>query len=325
MNGIFDGFWNHWNTSAIVVPLVKQFLVVWIGYLHKSWKNPFAESRFSIVQVALGGNDVSINTKVGDNVILWLLVLILLELPWRRSLGEASFIGVTSWDWFLLGKNPWSFEWFLGILQVAGGGDDISIDTEVWDDVIFWLFILVLLEFPWACGFSAATFIGIACWDRSNLNKGWNDPGTKFGFSILQVGLGGNDVSINTEVWYNVVFWLFVLILLEFPWWGSLGEASFISVAGWDWLLLGKSWNDPVSFEWFLSILEVVGGCDDVSIDSEVWYNVIFWMLVLILLEFPWACGFSAATFIGIACWDWLLLSKGWDDPLCLERSFGVL
>ena len=166
------------------------------------------------------------------------------------------------------------------------------------------MLVLILLEFPWACSFSGASFISVASWNRLLLCKSWDDPGTKFGFSILQVALGGNDISINTEVWYNVIFWLLVLVFLKFPWACGLGKATFVGVACWDRMNLSKSWDNPLFSEWFLSIIEVAGGSDDVSIDSKVWYNVVFWMLVLILLEFPWTGSLSGTSFISITSWN---------------------
>ena len=41
-------------------------------------------------------------------------------------------------------------------------------------------------------------------------------------FSV--VGLGGNDIVINTEVWNEVVFWVFIHISLEFVIGSSLGS-----------------------------------------------------------------------------------------------------
>jgi hypothetical protein len=45
----------------------------------------------------------------------------------------------------------------------------------------------------------------------------------QFTTGILEVVLGGNDVMINTEVWYEVVFIMFVHIGLKLLVGGSLG------------------------------------------------------------------------------------------------------
>ena len=69
------------------------------------------------------------------------------------------------------------------------------------------------------------------------LSKSWDNPSTEFTFSVLKVRFGGDDISIDTEVWYNVIFWMLVLIGLELPWSSGLGFKAFWEIGGvacWD-------------------------------------------------------------------------------------------
>jgi len=177
MNGIFDGFWNHWNSLFIVSPC--ELTVATFRYLSKGWNNPFSKSSFSILQVALGSKDVSVNTKVWNFVVFVPFVCILLELPWGGGLSSATFIGIASWDGFLLSKIPCT-ESFFSILQVGLSGNDVSIDTEIWNLVVLIPLISVFLELPWRSSFSCTSFISVACWNGLLLSKSWDHPlGTK--------------------------------------------------------------------------------------------------------------------------------------------------
>ena len=102
----------------------------------------------SILVVALGGDNVMVNTKVWDKVILWVLVHVFLELLVSSSLGLQTFWEVStvaSWDRLLLGKLS------TGVLVIVLGTDDVVVDSEVWDKVIFWMFIHVFLELLVSC------------------------------------------------------------------------------------------------------------------------------------------------------------------------------
>jgi hypothetical protein len=131
-------------------------------------------------------------------------------------------------------NDPFSTKRFLSILQVALSGEDISVNTEVWDFVVLIPFISVLLKFPWGSGLSFASSISIACWDRLLLSKSWDNPFAEFGFSVLEVALGGKNISVYTKVWYLIILIPLVSVLLEFPWGSSLSFTSTISVASWD-------------------------------------------------------------------------------------------
>jgi hypothetical protein len=95
-----------------------------------------------LLEVVLGGNDVMVYTKVWNEVVFVMLVHISLELLVGGSLGLQAFWEVSrvaSWDGCLLSELTTS------ILEVVLGGNDIMIDTEVWNEVIFWMGIHVLL------------------------------------------------------------------------------------------------------------------------------------------------------------------------------------
>ena len=118
-----------------------------------------------LLVVVLSGNDVMINSKVGDEIVFWMFVHVLLELVISGGLGsEASWevSRIASWDGFLLGKLS------SGILVVLVGGDDIMVNTEVWNKVILWMLVHVLLELLISCGLGlkATWEVGrVACWD----------------------------------------------------------------------------------------------------------------------------------------------------------------
>jgi hypothetical protein len=120
---------------------------------------------------------------------------------------------------------------------------------------------------------------------------------------ILEIGLRSDDIVVHTEVWDEIVLWMLIHISLELGWGSSLSLASNRS-ASWDGLLFSKSitelsiweklwegilWNNPLVLQGFLGITEVVLGGDDIVIHTEVWDEIIFWMLIHISLELGWS------------------------------------
>jgi energy-converting hydrogenase Eha subunit C len=109
----------------------------------------------------------------------------------------------------------------------------------------------------------------------------------EFSTGLLEVVLGGNDVMVNTKVWHKVVFVMLVHISLELLVGGSLGLQAFWEdrrVASWDGFLLS---------ELTTSILEVVLGGNNVVINTEIWDEVVFVVLVHIGLELLISSGLS--------------------------------
>jgi len=84
-----------------------------------------------------------INSKVGNEIVLWMFIHIFLQLLVSSSLGLQALREVStvaSWDRLLLGKLSTS------VLVIVLCTDDVVVDSKVWDEVIFWVFIHVLLE-----------------------------------------------------------------------------------------------------------------------------------------------------------------------------------
>jgi len=55
-----------------------------------------------------------------------------------------------------------------GILVVLVSGDDIMVDTKVWNEVVLWMLIHILLELliSGSLGLKATWEVGrVACWD----------------------------------------------------------------------------------------------------------------------------------------------------------------
>ena len=46
----------------------------------------------------MSSNDVLVNSKVWDEIILWMFIHVLLELEISSSLGALSFVRVEGWD-----------------------------------------------------------------------------------------------------------------------------------------------------------------------------------------------------------------------------------
>ena len=107
-----------------------------------------------------------------------------------------------------------------------------------------------------------------------------------FGDNLL-VGLGGDDVVVDAEVWHEVVDWVR-------GWIGWLPSEERLSIHVQLSVSLNKlergifCWYDPFSililfwlpfsFELFRDNLLVVLGGDDIVIDTKIWDKVINWM-----------------------------------------------
>jgi len=48
-------------------------------------------------------------------------------------------------------------EFATGFLEVVLGGDDIMVDTEVWDEIVLGVYIHISLKFLGSCGLSLQT------------------------------------------------------------------------------------------------------------------------------------------------------------------------
>merc|ERR1711935_229307 len=143
-----------------------------------------------------------INTKVRNEVIFVMFIHISLELLVCCSLGfKASWETrtVASWDRLLLGELSSSS------LEVVLCGNDIMVNTEVWNEVVLIVFVHVSLELlvSSSLGFKASWETRtITSWDRLLLGE--------LSSSSLEVVLCGDDIMVNTEVWNEVVLIVFV-------------------------------------------------------------------------------------------------------------------
>jgi len=202
----------------------------------------------SILQVALSGDDVVINSKVWNEIIFIMMILISLKLLWSSSFGFSNAIWehgwVACWNGFLLSKFPLMFECNFSISQITLGCDNVMINSEIWDEIILIMMILIGLKLLYSSGFGISHTVWeiwwVACWYRLLLSK--FPLMTEFTFSIFQIALGCDDVMINTEVWDKVVFVMMIHISLKFLWSSSLGFSDTIWeywwVTCWDGLFL---------------------------------------------------------------------------------------
>ena len=149
------------------------------------------------------------------------------------------------------------------------------INSKVGNKVVLIMFIHISLKLLVSGSLSLQAFweiSTIASWNRLLLSK--------LSTSLSIVILSGDNVVINTKVWYEVVFIMLVHIGLEFLISSSFGLQAFWEVgtiACWDGLLLGE-----LSSCFSIVILS----CDNVMVNSEVWYEIVLIVLVHIGLEF---------------------------------------
>ena len=234
----------------------------------------------------------------------------------------------TSIFWTSLGKIPLVSKCGLGIFQVALGGDDIMVNAEIWDKVVFVVVILISLQFLWGCSLCFShtfwEYGWIAGWDGLLLRKLPLMP--NWGLSILQIALSGDDIMINTKVWHEVIFVVMVHISLELLWSSSLclfdAAWEYGWVTCWDGLVLSKF---PLVSNWSLSILQIALSGDDIMINTKVWYEIIFVVVVHISLKFLWSsslCLFDAPwEYRWVTSWNGLVLSK---FPGMFQASFSI-
>ena len=223
----------------------------------------------------------------------------------------------TSIFWTSLGKIPLVSKYGLGILQVALGGDDIMVNAEIWDKVVFVVVILISLQFLWGCSLCFShtfwEYGWIAGWDGLLLRKLPLMP--NWGLSILQIALSGDDIMINTKVWHEVIFVVMVHISLELLWSSSLCLFDTVWenrwIASWDRLVLSEF---PLMSNWCFSILQIALGSDNIVVNSKVRDKVIFIMMILVFLELGWCSCFSLSNTFWenwwVASWNRSLLRK---------------
>jgi hypothetical protein len=145
-----------------------------------------------------------------------------------QALGEIGT--VASWDRLLLELHKLS----TGLLEVVLSGDDIVVNSKVWYEIIFVVLVHVGLELLVSGGLGLQTLgeIGtVASWNGLLLEL------HELSTSLLEVVLGGDNVMIDSKVWYKIVFVVLVHIGLKFLISGSLGFEAFwevSTVASWD-------------------------------------------------------------------------------------------
>ena len=135
---------------------------------------------------------------------------------------------------------------------------------------------------------------------------------------VLEVVLGGDYIMINSEVWDKIILIVLIHVCLEFLRSSCLGFSNAfwecVRIASWDRLLLLLC-KFPGVTQWLFSILKVTLSCDDIMVNSEVWYKIVFVMFVHISLKLFWCCCLSFCdTFwecIWVACWNGLLFLLG--------------
>jgi hypothetical protein len=91
---------------------------LWKGIL---WYNPLVlQGCLGILKVGLRSDDIVVHTEVWDEVVLWMLIHISLELGWGGSLGLASNRSA-SWDGLLFSKSI----------------TELSIWEELWEGILW--------------------------------------------------------------------------------------------------------------------------------------------------------------------------------------------
>jgi hypothetical protein len=98
----------------------------------------------SFLEVVLSSDDIVVYTEVWDEIILIVLIHIGLELLISSGFSLQAFweIGtVASWNRLLLGKLS------SGFLKVILSGNNIMVNTEVWNEIVLIVFVHVSLEF----------------------------------------------------------------------------------------------------------------------------------------------------------------------------------
>jgi hypothetical protein len=85
-----------------------------------------------------------VNSEVWDEVVFVMLIHVSLELLVSSSLGLQAFWEVStvaSWDGLFLSKLSSS------LLEVILSGDDVVINSKVWDEVVFVVLVHISLKF----------------------------------------------------------------------------------------------------------------------------------------------------------------------------------
>jgi len=160
------------------------------------------------------------------------------------------------------------------------------VNSEVWYEVVLVMLVHIGLKLlvSGSLGLQAFWEVGtVASWNRLLLSK--------LSTGLLEVVLGGDNIMINTEVWYKVVFVVLVHISLKLLVSGGLCLEAFwevSTVASWDGCLLSQFTS---------SLLEVILGGDNIVINSEVWNKVILIVFVHIGLELLVSSSFGLQAF----------------------------
>ena len=134
----------------------------------------------------------------------------------------------------------------LSIYKVALGSDNIMINSEIWNKVVFVMVITVSLELLRSSSFGFShTFwesIWVAGCNRLLLRE--FPVVTQSGFGILKVTLSCDNIMVKSKVWNKVVLIVFVHICLKFHWSSSFGFSDTfwecVWITGGDWLFLCK-------------------------------------------------------------------------------------
>jgi hypothetical protein len=116
----------------------------------------------SLLEVALSSEDVLVNSKVWNEVILIVLVHISLEFLVSSGLSLASTVTIASWSRSHLHKLS------TGLLEVVLGGNNVMINTKVWDEVVFVMLVHISLELLVGSSLSLQTsweVSRVASWD----------------------------------------------------------------------------------------------------------------------------------------------------------------
>jgi len=153
-----------------------------------------------------------VNSEVWYEVVLIMFVHIGLEFLISCCFGLQAFweiSTVASWDRSLLHKTLLS-QFATSLFEVILSGNNVMIDSKVWNEVVFIMLIHISLEFLFSGGLSLKAFwevSAITSWDRLFLSK--------LSSCFFEVILSSDDIMINTEVWNKVVLIVFIHISLE--------------------------------------------------------------------------------------------------------------
>jgi len=228
-------------------------------------------------KILVRSNDVSIDTKVNNWVILVITWVLLLVLVLVASAGVADWVRFKMNISSVL-KSYCLTEGLLGVVLIMEGNFNVVVLTEVRNGIVNWMWLslwfqsnplvtesLLLTLSVVKSSFNISVFSEVR--DKvvlSITNWSWLERSMELvSSSSLGVGhvlVGDHDVSFGiTEIWSSDIFWT----------WGLLEGGGIV-----------------LNTESLLLTSDVLLGGDNILINSEVWYEIV--VLELNLWLFWW-------------------------------------